>query len=231
MQARVVSDTVTIDAAGVPLTGDVSVPPHARGIVAFAHGSGSSRLSPRNRSVASALVGDGFATLLFDLLTADEERAERHTRHHRFDLELLTGRLVAAIDWINRQPRLASLPIGLFGASTGAAAALIASTRTEVAAVVSRGGRADLAGSVLPSVRTPTLLIVGGEDEDVLELNRQALRAIPGPASLQVVPYATHLFEEPGALAEVTRLASAWFLEHLAADHPREPRTHRAARP
>jgi putative phosphoribosyl transferase len=231
MEPRVIRDTVAIDARKLSLVGEFSVPTGSRGIIVFAHGSGSSRASPRNRAVANALVEDGFATLLFDLLTPEEERIERYTRHLRFDLELLTGRLVATVDWINRQPRLASLPIGLFGASTGAAAALIASTRTEVAAVVSRGGRVDLAGAALPLVRCPTLLIVGGDDEQVLELNRRALREMTGPASLQIVPHASHLFEEPGTLAEAIRLASAWFLEHLAAEHPRPPRPRPAARP
>ncbi len=208
--------TVAIAAAGVTLTGDLAVPPEAAGIIVFAHGSGSSRLSPRNRAVAQALVEGGFATLLFDLLTRNEEFEERYTRHLRFDIGLLASRLIGAIDWVRAQKRLAALPIGLFGASTGAAAALIASTRTDVAAVVSRGGRPDLAGPALARVRCPTLLIVGGADLDVLALNREAMRAIPAPVDLHIVPEATHLFEEPGALAEVTTVARDWFRTHLA---------------
>lgn len=208
--------TVRVRADGVVLTGDLTVPPQASGIVVFAHGSGSGRLSPRNRTVAQSLVDGGLATLLFDLLTRDEEVAERHTRHLRFDIPLLAGRLVGAVEWVSRQDRIASLPVGLFGASTGAAAALIAATRTDVAAVVSRGGRPDLAGDALPRVRCPTLFIVGGADVDVLELNRRAMRKLTAPAELHIVPGAGHLFEEPGALREVIDVASQWFARHLA---------------
>lgn len=214
--------TVTVTAGAVALTGDLTVPPEPAGIVVFAHGSGSGRLSPRNRTVAQALVGEGLATLLFDLLTRDEETAERYTRHLRFDIPLLANRLVGAIEWVNRQDRLAMLPIGLFGASTGAAAALIAATRTDVDAVVSRGGRPDLAHDALPRVRCPTLLIVGGDDTEVIELNRRALRQMTAPATLHIVPGAGHLFEEPGTLNEVMRLAAEWFREHLATPHWRE---------
>lgn len=192
------------------------MPPGAIGVVVFAHGSGSSRLSPRNRAVAGALVHDGFATLLFDLLTRDEEAAERHTRHLRFDIPLLASRLVGAVDWVARQAALRRLPVGLFGASTGAAAALIAATRTDVRAIVSRGGRPDLAGEALPRVRCQTLLIVGGADVEVIQLNRWAMKRMAASTAIYIVPHAGHLFEEPGALAEVVTVASQWFRKHLA---------------
>jgi putative phosphoribosyl transferase len=207
--------TTTLQAGGVSLAADVSVPHVPRGLVVFAHGSGSSRASPRNQHVARQLVAAGFATLLFDLLTREEESAERYTRHLRFDIPLLAGRLVGAVRWASQQGALSGLPIGLFGASTGAAAALIAATRTEVAAVVSRGGRPDLAGPALPRVRCPTLFIVGGLDVEVLRLNVAAARAMTSPVKLHVVEGATHLFEEPGALDEVTTVATAWFRDHL----------------
>ncbi len=207
--------SVSIHAGRVALAGDLTMPRVPQGLVVFAHGSGSSRLSPRNRRVAEELVNGGFGTLLFDLLTREEEYAERATRHLRFDVELLASRLVETIAWIERQPSLARLPLGLFGASTGAAAALIAAARVDVDAVVSRGGRPDLAGEALPRVHAPTLLIVGGNDPQVLELNRTAFRRLQCESSLRIVAGATHLFEEPGALDEVTRLATAWFYEHL----------------
>jgi putative phosphoribosyl transferase len=210
------TETVTVDAADVGLTGDLSVPRGATGVVVFAHGSGSGRLSPRNRAVAGALVDDRFATLLFDLLTRGEEAAERRTHHLRFDIPLLASRLVGAVDWVARQGALRGLPIGLFGASTGAAAALIAATRTPVRAVVSRGGRPDLAGDALARVHCPTLLIVGGADVEVLALNRRAMQRIPAPSAIHVVPHAGHLFEEPGALPEVVAVASQWFRDQLA---------------
>ena len=209
-------ELVTVRAGRVTLTGDLTMPAEATGVVVFAHGSGSGRTSPRNRAVAEALASEGFATLLFDLLTPEEEAAERHTRHLRFDIGLLANRLVGAIEWVNRQDGLSTLPIGLFGASTGAAAALIAATRTEIGAVVSRGGRPDLAGDALQYVRCPTLLIAGGADLDVLELNRRAMKQMTAPTSLHVVPDAGHLFEEPGALREVIDIASMWFRTHLA---------------
>jgi putative phosphoribosyl transferase len=209
------TSTVTVTAGPLALTGNLAIAPHARGIVVFAHGSGSSRLSPRNREVATALVNDGFATLLFDLLTPDEEVAERHTRHLRFNIPLLAARLVGAVEWVRRQDQIASLPVALFGASTGAAAALIAATRTDVRAVVSRGGRPDLAGEALPRVTCPTLLIVGGADVQVLELNRLAMRQMTAPTSLYVVPGAGHLFEEPGALRTVISVASVWLRRQL----------------
>lgn len=200
------------------LAGSLIAPDHPKGIVVFAHGSGSSRLSPRNRQVALALVDVGMATLLFDLLTD----AEARDRANVFDIRLLAMRLVAAIDWIRAQPDLANLPLGLFGASTGAAAALRAAALrpVAVAAVVSRGGRPDLAGEALQHVTAPTLLIVGGEDEPVLTWNREAQRLLTCPSHLEVVPGASHLFEEPGALAEVVRLAAAWFAQHLVGQRP-----------
>jgi dienelactone hydrolase len=201
------------------LGGALTLVPDAGGIVVFAHGSGSSRFSPRNRQVAAALNDAGLATLLIDLLTADEERVERATAALRFDIPLLARRLVGASEWLPRQRGLAQLSVGYFGASTGAAAALVAAgERPETRAVVSRGGRPDLAGDVLACVRAPTLLIVGERDPQVLELNRSALAALGTPEKeLVVVPGATHLFEEPGALDEVTRLARTWFERHLTA--------------
>ena len=185
--------------------------------MAFAHGSGSSRFSPRNRAVARALNEAGFATLLLDLLTRDEEQVDAYTGHLRFDVALLGERLVAATDWLAGETATRTLPIAYFGASTGAAAALIAAaTRPAVSAVVSRGGRPDLAGEALAAVRAPTLLIVGGADVPVIELNRRA-RAAMRPdveARLEIVPGATHLFEEPGALEMVAHLATAWFVRY-----------------
>jgi dienelactone hydrolase len=186
------------------------------GIVLFAHGSGSSRLSPRNTYVAEILQDSGFATLLFDLLTEEEERIDAHTGELRFDIPFLTDRLVAATQWTLRQPGLHGLRIGYFGASTGAAAALSAAAQLPaVAAVVSRGGRPDLAGAALSDVRAATLLIVGGNDRQVLALNRSALAQLRAEARLEIVPGATHLFVEPGALEAVARLAADWFAAHL----------------
>lgn len=197
----------------VGLAGELRLAEPTRGVVIFAHGSGSSRLSPRNREVAAALSEAGFATLLFDLLT----EAEAATRANVFDIELLARRLVDAIDWVAGQPALAALPVGLFGASTGAAAALkAAAARPQaVKAVVSRGGRPDLAEHALPRVRAPTLLIVGGNDEPVLGWNREAANQMGGPVRVTVIPGATHLFEEPGAMEQVVTLAEDWFTEHL----------------
>lgn len=202
-----------IECAGHRLEGELVVPPHPAGIVLFAHGSGSSRLSPRNQQVAQALQHAGLATLLFDLL----EDCEAIDRRNVFDVELLAGRLAAAADWVRQQPALTKLPLGFFGASTGAAAALIAaaSSSQPVSAIVSRGGRPDLAEAWLEQVTAPTLLIVGGEDDQVIEMNRSALARLPCPARLEIVPGATHLFEEPGALEEVARLAVQWFSAHL----------------
>jgi len=184
--------------------------------VLFAHGSGSSRLSPRNTSVAGELWQAGLATLLFDLLSEDEERIDAQTRELRFDIPLLTRRLIAATHWVQAQPELRRLPIGYFGASTGAAAALSAAAQIPtVSAVVSRGGRPDLAGDALAHVRAATLLIVGGRDREVLDLNRHALARITCTARLEIVPGATHLFEEPGALERVAALAAGWFSTQL----------------
>jgi len=208
--------TVSVHARGVALIGDLMIPPEASGVVVFAHGSGSSRTSPRNRRVAEALNGAGFATLLFDLLTPDEDVAERYTRHLRFDIGLLATRMVGAIEWVQRHDELRALPIGLFGASTGAAAALIAAARTRgVSAIVSRGGRPDLAADALAAVDQPTLLIVGSRDPDVLALNQAALARLNFSSTLHVVRGATHLFEEHGALEEVTQVATLWFRKHL----------------
>lgn len=203
---------------GIMLHADLTVPQGAKGIVLFAHGSGSSRMSPRNRAVAAALWEHGIATLLLDLLTSDEDRVDAMTAQHRFDIRLLASRLVAATDWVAQQPETRELAVGYFGASTGAAAALVAAARLAdvVRAVVSRGGRPDLAGQSLESVRAPTLLIVGGADTEVLELNRLAAARLGGPHTLEVVPGATHLFEERGALERVSELARHWFEQHLS---------------
>jgi putative phosphoribosyl transferase len=212
--------TVRIAAGGVELEGDLALPSGARGVVVFAHGSGSSRFSPRNRAVAASLRAAGLGTLLVDLLTRDEERVDARTGHLRFDIRLLATRLVACVDWLAGGAGTSDLRIGCFGASTGAAAALVAAAARPqtVAAVVSRGGRPDLAGPALAQVRAPTLLIVGSEDPEVLELNRQALEKIPGQKALVVIPGATHLFEEPGTLEQVADLARRWFLRWLAAE-------------
>jgi putative phosphoribosyl transferase len=205
-------------ADGSELGGSLTLVPGASGIVVFAHGSGSSRFSPRNRQVAAALNQAGLATLLIDLLTVDEERVDRATAALRFDIALLGRRLVGASDWLAAHPDLTPLLVGYFGASTGAAAALIAADeRPATRAVVSRGGRPDLAGNALSRVRAPTLLIVGERDPQVLALNEAALAELAAEEKeLVVVPGATHLFEEPGALDEVTRLARTWFNRHLS---------------
>jgi putative phosphoribosyl transferase len=210
--------TVQVVAGRVTLEGTLAIPPDARGAVLFAHGSGSSRHSPRNRFVAEALQEGGLATLLVDLLTAAEEAVDVRTRHLRFDIGLLAERLVGAIDWLGEQSATRDLRVGLFGASTGGGGALVAAAERpeRVGAVVSRGGRPDLAGDALPLVRAPTLLIVGEWDEPVIELNEQARDQMRSEVRLEIVPRATHLFEEPGALEEVARLARAWFIRHLA---------------
>lgn len=208
--------SISIEANAVVLPGVIDVPEGARGVALFAHGSGSSRLSPRNSYVARALRDAKVGTLLFDLLTAEEEKIDEETRDLRFDILLLTRRLLAATHWVQAQPDLSRLPIGYFGASTGAAAALCAAACTPaVRAVVSRGGRPDLAGSALAEVRAPTLLIVGGHDPEVLSLNRRALAQLACEARLEIVPGATHLFEEPGTLEEAASLAAKWFVQHL----------------
>jgi len=200
------------------LPGTLRIPEGANAIVVFAHGSGSSRLSPRNVAVAHALNARGMATLLFDLLTPDEEV----DRANVFDIPLLAERLLDAVQWLNREPLVGAVPLGLFGASTGAAAAIVAAARlgNRVGAVVSRGGRPDLAGDVLDQVRTPTLLIVGGDDTVVIGLNEQAFARLAGQKALEIVPGASHLFPEPGALEAVIVLAAQWFERHLAANSP-----------
>ncbi len=193
------------------------MPPAARGLVIFAHGSGSSRRSTRNQAVARYLQGKGLGTLLFDLLTEEEEQLEYHTRHLRFDIPLLANRLVDATRWAGSEQALRRLPFGYFGASTGAAAALVAAAELSdrISAVVSRGGRPDLAGDDLPKVTAATLLLVGGEDTPVVDLNEQAHALLRCEKRLTIVPGATHLFEEPGTLERVAQLAAEWFLEHL----------------
>ena len=205
------SESVTIQGPSLPA--DLVVPEHARGLVLFAHGSGSSRRSVRNRWVARSLQQHGLATLLFDLLT----EAQAQDRRKVFDIALLGQRVTEAMQWVAQRPDLAHLKLGLFGASTGAAAALVAAAQNpqRTSAVVSRGGRPDLALAVLAQVQAPTLLIVGGLDTEVLTLNRQALRALSGEKRLEVVPGATHLFEEPGALESVAVPAADWFTRHL----------------
>jgi dienelactone hydrolase len=214
--------SIRIPAGGVLLDADLAVPEPASGVVLFAHGSGSSRHSPRNRYVAAELQRSGLATVLADLLTPAEEQLDAQTGELRFDIGLLARRLTAATDWLASHPPTAGLPAGLFGASTGAAAALVtAAVRPgSVAAVVSRGGRPDLAGEYLRSVRAPTLLIVGSLDTVVLELNRAALRQLGGEVRLEIVEGATHLFGEPGALEQVARLARDWFTRHLTRPYP-----------
>ena len=216
------ADTVTprrarLELPDVSLNGDLGLPADAQGLVIFAHGSGSSRHSPRNRAVADVLQHGRMGTLLLDLLTEDEERADAATAEFRFNIPLLADRLVGAIDWAQAHPQTSPLRVGLFGASTGAAAALIAAAKRPeiVQAVVSRGGRPDMAEEFLEQVGAPTLLIVGGRDDVVIELNKQALARLKGRKELQIVPGATHLFEEPGALDQVSQLAKAWFERHV----------------
>ena len=213
---------VRIPAGGVHVDADLAVPDLATGVVLFAHGSGSSRHSPRNRYVAAELRRAGLATLLADLLTPAEEQLDARDGHLRFDIGLLATRLTAAADWLAGHPLTASLPLGLFGASTGAAAALVTAAARPgvVAAVVSRGGRPDLAGQHLRSVSAPTLLIVGSNDPQVLELNRAAQRELRGEAHLEIVAGASHLFAEPGTLEQVARLAADWFTRHLTPQSP-----------
>jgi putative phosphoribosyl transferase len=208
---------VRVMAGSLTLEGNLTLPEEARGVVLFAHGSGSSRLSPRNRYVARLLNEAKLATLLVDLLTPEEEAIDVRTAHLRFDIDLLAERLVGATDWLVQHSDTGQLRIGYFGASTGAAAALVAAAvRPDVVgAVVSRGGRPDLAGRALAQVRAPTLLIVGGNDVEVIELNREALARLQTEKQLVIVPGATHLFEEPGALDQVARLAREWFERHL----------------
>jgi putative phosphoribosyl transferase len=219
------SQTVQINVGRGVIEGELVLPKAAVGIVIFAHGSGSSRHSSRNKFVARKLQSAGFATLLIDLLTSEEERVDVQTRHLRFDISLLAERVGFATDWVVQEPETSALSIGYFGASTGAAAALVAAARRPVvSAIASRGGRPDLAGDFLADVKAATLLIVGGEDHQVIELNRMALARLTktAKAELQIVPGATHLFEEAGTLESVVDLASSWFSEHLASAMPTE---------
>jgi putative phosphoribosyl transferase len=221
-RAPTVDRTVEITTAGALLGGDLTVPSDPVGVVVFAHGSGSGRGSPRNRAVAAELVDAGLATLLLDLLTAEEDAEDRATGRWRFDVPLLGERVVAAIDWLAGDEALGGLPVGCYGASTGAAAALLAAAERpgRVAAVVSRGGRPDLAGDALSRVMAPTLLIVGGRDTQVIELNRRAAVHLPNAPQIEIVPRAGHLFEEPGALERVAELARTWFARHLVGEGP-----------
>jgi dienelactone hydrolase len=223
MAAATAMRAVEVASEAGTLRGDLVVPEKAAGIVLFAHGSGSSRLSPRNRQVAAVLQRSSLATLLFDLLTEREEAVDRVGGQLRFDIDLLARRLRTATDWVAAQPDLSELPLGYFGASTGAAAALVAAAERPqaVAAVVSRGGRPDLAGEALGRVAAPTLLIVGGDDQPVLALNREAMRRMRGLVELEIVPGATHLFEEPGTLDRAAALAARWFRRHLVAEAAR----------
>ena len=217
MAAHVDERAIEVAVGQALLPGDLRIPAGAGAIVVFAHGSGSSRLSPRNRFVADILFNDGLGTLLIDLLTREEESVDLQTSELRFDIPLLAARLGGVTDWLDGEPVTGALRVGYFGASTGAAAALIAAADRpqKVGAIVSRGGRPDLALPVLGRVRQPTLLIVGGADELVLDLNRRALAELAGIKQLTVIPGATHLFEEPGALDQVAVLASGWFRRHL----------------
>jgi dienelactone hydrolase len=203
--------------------GDLTVPLNAHGVVLFAHGSGSSRLSPRNRFVAGLLQQRNLATLLLDLLTTDEEQVDLRTGHLRFDVNLLANRLVQATHWIADLSKIGHLPMGYFGASTGAAAALIAAAQVPgpIRGIVSRGGRPDLAGTFLPKVKAPTLLIAGGADYSVIDLNKKALNELHCEKRLEIIPGATHLFEEPGTLERVAGLASDWFENHLSVERRR----------
>jgi dienelactone hydrolase len=212
---------VQIPAGRAVLSGNLTIPENAIGLVLFAHGSGSSRHSPRNQFVARTINRAGLGTLLFDLLTPEEEALDIYTREHRFNISLLAERLVHATNWAGQQAQTRDLRIGYFGSSTGGAAALVAAAELpqDVGAVVSRGGRPDLAGDALPKVQGPTLLIVGGNDDIVIELNERARDQMRCEVTLEIIPGATHLFEEPGALEQVAKLASAWFSLHLGGPH------------
>jgi dienelactone hydrolase len=211
---------VRIAARGVTLEGNLLLPDAARGVVVFAHGSGSSRFSSRNRYVAEVLRGAGLGTFLLDLLTREEEAIDERTRHLRFDIDLLAERLVATVEWLRGQAQTAALPVGYFGASTGGGAALVAAAAIpdQIAAVVSRGGRPDLAGPALPHVTAPTLLIVGGDDVPVIGMNREAYDQMKCERRIEIVPGASHLFEEPGTLEQVATLATDWFARHFRAE-------------
>jgi putative phosphoribosyl transferase len=215
--ARANGSSVAIPVDGDTIEGDLVIVPDTKGTVIFSHGSGSSRHSPRNKFVAGVLNQHGFSTLLVDLLTPEEDFRDQQTLEHRFDIDLLAGRLIGATDWLMRHPLLSALPVGYFGASTGAAAALVAAAERPrvIRAIVSRGGRPDLAGDALEKVVAPTLCIVGGLDQTVLEMNRDAAKQMSGQTEIEVIPGATHLFEEPGALERVAVLASEWFERKL----------------
>lgn len=219
--AHIAHDPITVRTGTTTLEGALIVPDQARGLVVFVHGSGSSRRSPRNRYVARQLRDSGFGTLLFDLLTPEEEGIDLRTQHLRFDIGLLAKRVVGTIDWLDEQDDVRDLPIGLFGASTGAAAAMVAAALRDdrIQAIVSRGGRPDLAGDSIERVHTPTLLVVGGRDDVVVELNRSTLDRLPS-GQLQIVPGASHLFEEEGALDRVVTLATGWFAHYLRTPQP-----------
>jgi dienelactone hydrolase len=217
MGTAVTTEAVRITLGPATIDGDLNLPEGAAGLVCFAHGSGSSRFSRRNRAVAKILGHAGFGTLLLDLLTRDEEAEDERTAEHRFNIPLLGERVVAAVDWVHSRSGRRQLPVAVFGASTGAAAALIAAAERPVfvGAVISRGGRPDLAGNALPRVAAPTLLIVGGNDTPVIEMNREAMRLMSAPVQLEIIPGATHLFEEPGALEQVASLATNFCRRHL----------------
>jgi dienelactone hydrolase len=220
--------SVIVHAARAALTGDLTLPLAPAGVIVFADATASGRLSAHNRYAAESLARGGFATLVFDLLTRAEESTERYTRQLRLDVPLLADRLAGTVGWLEGQPQLRDLPIGLFGTNTGAAAALVIATRTPgVRAIVSRSGRADLAHEALRKVRAPTLLIVGGGDTELMELNHRALRRISANAKLHVIPSAGRALDEPGALDEALRHASSWFREHLI-EHPPELAVSRA---
>ena len=217
MRGVAAGESIVIPVDEGQIAADLRAPERATGLVIFAHGSGSSRFSSRNRMVAEFLDTHGFGTLLLDLLTRDEEAIDAHTHEYRFDIDRLGRRVVRATDWVQHRPDLKALPLGFFGASTGAAAALIGASERPAStrAVVSRGGRPDLAGRALANVAAPTLLIVGGEDGPVIEMNRGAMRQMTAPVELEIVPGATHLFEEPGTMEQVMDLAAAWFHRHF----------------
>lgn len=219
--SEIQASEVRIPHRKIELAGELKIPMGATGLVLFAHGSGSSRHSPRNQSVAAVLRNHGLGTLLFDLLTQEEEQLEQVTRHLRFDIGLLAERLVSATNWVLTQKVARDLPIGYFGSSTGAAAALVAAAELgeKISAVVSRGGRPDLADEALPKVKAPTLLIVGERDEAVIELNEEARGRMTCEKLLTIVPGASHLFEETGALEKVSQLAAEWFVKHLKLAH------------
>ena len=215
---NLVMNEARVPAGRAMLDGNLTIVAQTKRLVLFAHGSGSSRHSPRNQFVARTLNEAGLATLLFDLLTPEEESVDVYTREHRFDIGLLAERLVYATKWAKQQKQTKDFRIGYFGSSTGGGAALVAAAElpNEIGAVVSRGGRPDLAGDALPKVKAPTLLIVGGEDQVVIELNQQARVQMKCECKIEIVPGATHLFEEPGALERVAKLAAEWFLRHIA---------------